>query len=191
MALRRISDPADEPLTLAEAKLHLRVDGSEDDALITSLIKAAREQAGQKMGRTVMLSTWQLTLDEFPDAIDLPMPRVLSVLDVEYVDSAGAVQLLAPASYVLDNAGEIKNWLVPAAGYSWPDTYGEGINNVTVTYTAGWPNAAAVPESVKAWCKLAIGALYRQREGLGDGRMATLPRDFFDALLDPWRVPAI
>ncbi|MBV9418770.1 MAG: phage head-tail connector protein, partial [Alphaproteobacteria bacterium] len=38
MSLQLTTPPATEPITLAEAKTHLKVDTTDDDALITRLI---------------------------------------------------------------------------------------------------------------------------------------------------------
>ena len=54
--------PAGEPLTLAEAKPHLRVDLNDDDALITALISAAREQVEFLTGQRLITQTWELEL---------------------------------------------------------------------------------------------------------------------------------
>lgn len=191
MPLRRVSGPAVEPVSLAEAKLHLRVDGTDEDALITALISAAREQAEHRTGRSLITTTWLHTEDQFPDAIRLRMTRVLSVTEVRYTDPQGADQVLAPASYTLDNASEYANWLYPAAGYSWPATWDQP-NGVRVTYTAGFgPAAANVPESIKAWIKLTLGALYANREGGIEKAVSELPRGFYHGLLDGYVVPEV
>ena len=90
MSLTLIAAPILEPMTLAEAKLHLRVDGTDEDDLITALIVAARRRAEHLLTRALITQTWELTLDEFPAAdIQLPKPGVLSIVSVKYLDSAG------------------------------------------------------------------------------------------------------
>jgi hypothetical protein len=77
MALKIKTAPAIEPLSLDEAKLHLRIDSDDEDTYITSLIKAARCYAEQVLAsRSFITQTWELWLDAFPDKdfIELPMP---------------------------------------------------------------------------------------------------------------------
>lgn len=81
MALKQTVAPAEEPLTLEEAKNHLRVDADidEDDALINGLIAAARYHAEQVMAwRSFITQTWQLWLEDWPekDYIELLLPPV-------------------------------------------------------------------------------------------------------------------
>jgi uncharacterized phiE125 gp8 family phage protein len=193
MPVRRTGQPAEEPITLAEAKQHLRVDDTGDatddavDAEIEAFISAAREMAEARMGRSIISTEWTLTLDSFPCEIELPNPRAIAVLDLLYTDVDGVEQTMDPATYVLDNAGELRNWIETAADYDWPDTSTDTINNVRVVYTAGWANAAAVPAPIKAWIKLAVGTWFKQREVVITGTVNTLPREFFDSLLDPYR----
>lgn len=189
MSLTQTAPPDLEPVSLTEAKLHLRVDGTEDDALITTLIVAARRQAEHELGRVLITQTWQLTLDEFPAAdIQLPMPSVLSIVDVKYLDPDGNEQTVAPADYALD-AATTPGWVLLASGASWPSTYA-GANAVRVRFTAGYgPAAADVPANVVAWIKLQIGALYKHREAFAAGvTVAELPNRFTAALLDSERV---
>jgi len=82
-----------EPVSLADAKLHLRLDdigGSHPhDALVTSLISSAREFAEHYTGRALAQQTLEVALDSFPngDTIDLPRPPVASVTSIKYDDS--------------------------------------------------------------------------------------------------------
>ena len=186
-ALRRTANPAAEPVSLAEAKLHLRVDHSADDALIAVLITAAREQAEHRTQRSLIDQQWTLTLDAFPDAIRLRMGRVTAISEVRYVDPAGAAQVMNPAGYQLDNAGEIANWLFPAAGYAWPDTLDQP-NAVTVVYRAGAASATDVTAAVKQWILLLVGQWYAGREAGVEKAISEQPRPFWDGLLDPLRV---
>lgn len=187
MALRRTQEPAVEPVTLAEAKLHLADPPSEFDSMITLLIKAARRQAEAQMRRSLIDQQWTLTLDAFPDAIALPMPRVTAITSVQYVDVNGATQTASGAGYQLDNAGEFANWLVPAYGYSWPETL-DRPNAVTVVYRAGGADASAVTEDVKQWILLLVGQWFASREAGVERAISEVPRGFWDGLLDPYRV---
>ena len=75
MALIRITAPATEPIDLATAKLHCRVDGTDEDTLIAALIVAAREQAEHETGRALVTQTWEQVHDAFPDAFVLRRRR--------------------------------------------------------------------------------------------------------------------
>lgn len=66
MPSKLLVGPTIEPVTLAEAKNHLRVDFNEDNALILGLISSARQQAEQICRRAFMTQTWLVTLDKFP-----------------------------------------------------------------------------------------------------------------------------
>lgn len=187
MALIRIAAPASEPLDLATAKLHCRVDGSDDDALIAALIVAAREQAEHETGRALVTQTWELVHDAFPEAFVLRRAPIKSVTSLKYLDSAdGTEQTLDPADYLLDKDSE-PGYVVPAYGKAWPATWPVP-NAVRVRYVCGYGLAAAVPVAIKQWMLLAIGTMYAQRESLISGQTASLPDRFWAGLLDPYRL---
>jgi len=187
MALIRIAAPASEPLTLAEAKLHCRVDGNDDDALITALIVAAREQAEHETGRALITQTWELVHDQFPEACVLRKAPIQSVTSVKYLDDAtGAQQTLDPADYLLDKDSE-PGYVVPAYGKAWPATWPVP-NAVRVRYVCGYGLAAAVPVAIKQWMLLAIGTMYAQRETFVTGQIGSIPDRFWAGLLDPYRL---
>lgn len=182
---RRSGAPAAEPITLAEAQSHLRVSAGVEEAYISSLIPVVREACENRIERTLIQTAWVLTLDTFPDAIELMMAPVISVAGVQYIDQDGATQVLNPADYVLDRARE-PGWIVPAPGKAWPITEG-GINKVTVTYLAGYGDtAAAVPASLKHWMLLALTDLYENRAAHGE--KPAVRHNFVDGLLDPYRM---
>mgnify|MGYP000365478232 CR=1 FL=1 len=85
MALTISSEPAVEPISLAEAKAHLRVDTSADDSLITSLIVAARKYFEERTRRSLITQSWKLTLDDFPTEFTLTRPPIQSVTSVKSV----------------------------------------------------------------------------------------------------------
>ncbi len=187
MALIRIAAPASEPLDLATAKLHCRVDGTDEDALITALIVAAREQAEHETGRALITQTWELVHDVFPEAFVLRKSPIQSVVSLKYLDSAtGAEQTLDPADYLLDKDNE-PGYLVPAYGKAWPSSYGVP-NAVRLRYVCGYANAAAVPQAIKQWMLLAIGTMYENRSTLIAGQVFSIPDRFWAGLLDPYRL---
>jgi uncharacterized phiE125 gp8 family phage protein len=184
--VRVLTPPATEPLSLAEAKLHLRVDGTDEDALITALIVAARESAEHELGRALITQTLRLTLDAFPaeGGIELLRPPVPSITQLQYVDTAGATQTLLNTAYSLDAVSQ-PSWLLPAYGTTWPATRAQA-NAVWVDYVAGYGLAAAVPQAIKQWLLLAVGDMYANRERSGE--KAAVPHGFVAGLLDPYRI---
>lgn len=185
--IKRTADASTEPVTTAEAKFHLRetLVSADNDAYIATLITAARHAAEEHLQRSLITTTWTLTLDSFPDAIRLPYPRIISVTSITYIDEAGDSQVLDPADYIVDTDGE-PGWIVPAVDCKWPTTQ-DRINAVVVVYTAGYgSSASAVPAGIKHWIKLAIGDMYANREAHTD--RPTVRHDFSRALIDPYRV---
>lgn len=188
MGLLRTIDATTEPVTTAEAKAQCRVTIATDDTLIDAYIKAARQSAENRLGRSLITQTWELTLDSFPAAIELLYPPIIGVTTLKYLEPvAGVSTTLSSVSYTVDKKNE-PGWVIPAFGYDWP-TIRDDINAVTVTYTAGYATAADVPQAIKTWILLQVGHWYENREAsviLPTGSVAVLP--FVDALLDIYRV---
>ena len=190
MSLRLITAPTTYPVTLAEAKLHCRVDASDEDALLTALITAATEMAEQKTGRALMTQTWTLVQDAFPTSIELTRVPVQTITHVKYYDTAGVLQTLSSALYALaqDDFGFAK--ISPAYGEVWPTTQ-ERDDAIVVEFVAGYASAAAVPESIKQWIKLMISTMYDNRETESYSSRAvstTVQMSFVDRLLDRFRI---
>lgn len=191
MPLRKITDATVEPVSLAEAKAHLRVSDSAQDAYITALITAARTACEERMQRTLIQTDWKLTLDQFPCAIPLRMPRVLSVTSVQYVDVNGATQTLASTEYQVDDQSE-PGWIVPAYGKTWPETRDQA-NALTVIYRCGYGvDATLVPAPIKQWILLQIGAMFENREGVvATPGIVAVDLGFAERLLDTYRLWAV
>ena len=184
-----ISAPAEEPITLAEARLHVRADDTTDDTLISALIVAARERAEHETGRRLITQTREMVLDAFPsssEAIQLHAECVTaqSIASIEYLNDAGSWITFGSTNYALD-ARSLPGYVFLASGSSWP-TPADSANAVRIRVVCGYGNAASVPQSIKQWMLLHIGANYANREALGD--VKELPGRFVDGLLDPHRV---
>jgi uncharacterized phiE125 gp8 family phage protein len=158
-----VTAPAIEPVTTAEAKAHLRVDISDDDTYIDTLIVAAREWAEGYTNRAFITQTWRASFPTFCNPIELRRPPLLSITGITYVDTAGATQTLATTVYSVDT--DSAPGLV-TLGYDqvWPSIQG-GHNGVKVTYTAGYgATAASVPAKFKHAIKILVSHWYEIRE---------------------------
>lgn len=186
MGLTLVDVPSTEPVTLAEAKSHLRVTGADDDTLITALIVGARQATENFTHRALITQTWDLTLDAFPDEITVPLPLLQSVTSISYIDGNGASQTLASTEYTVDAKSE-PGRIVPAYGKSWP-VIRNIINAVTVRFVAGHADAAAVPQAIKQALLLQIGHLYEHRESVNIGSSVTELPMASEYLLWPYRV---
>ena len=172
-----------QPITLEEARAQARVDCDAEDAFLGLLISVATQAASDRLQRALVPARYRLTLDSFPDAVELLMPPIISVESVKYIDTDGEQQTLDPQDYFLDSVSE-PGYLVPAAGRAWPATQ-DRINAVEVDYVAGYADNA-VPAPIKQWMLLAIADMYTYRERSAD--KPAVPQNFADALLDTYRI---
>lgn len=149
MNLKLITPPATEPVSLSEAKSHLRVDLPDDDTFITSLITTARQTAEDITRTSFITQTWELSLDAV-DYLYLPRPPTLSITSVT-IDGV----TLVPTQYQV--SGDRVLFLTPAIAQT--------LGGVKITYTAGYGSAAAnVPTSIKQAILQIVGHLYENRE---------------------------
>jgi uncharacterized phiE125 gp8 family phage protein len=206
MGYQLIQAPSVEPILLAEAKQHCRIDISDDDALVSLLITAARQYAEQLTARSFITQQWRYVLDSFPgpvldnwvpwgvpftlpgNAVLLEKGPVQSVDAITYTDMSGAQQTMPGTDYIAELSGPLAR-ITPRFGKIWPITLPQ-IGSAAVTFTAGYgANGDAVPVGLKHWMKLRIGALYENREEIVSGRSITVdPLPFVDSLLDPYRI---
>lgn len=166
--LRMSTAPTSEPVTLIEAKAHLRVDIDTDDDLITALIQAAREEFENQADRTLFVTTWRLYLEHWPryDYIDLPRAKPLvSVTSLTYTDENDVVNTFDSSNYVVDvnrwpgrlRLRENANWPTPELAESSP---------ITITYTAGYASVDNIPQRYKQAILLLVGHWYENRENV-------------------------
>jgi uncharacterized phiE125 gp8 family phage protein len=154
-------------MTLADAKVHLKVEDATDDGLIRALIGAAAEYAETFTRRRLLTQTWDLKLDDFPCAvIELPFPPVSSVTSVSYVDTAGDTQTWSSALYTATlpvGPQAAPATIEPIYGESFPSTRSQS-SAVTVRFVCGYGAASDLPSSIVAAMKLLIGHWYVNRE---------------------------
>lgn len=172
-----VTGPATEPLTVAEAKTHLRVEVSGDDTYIGNLIVRAREVAQRHTQRALMQQTLEAHYDAWPTdgALWVPDPPLQSVTSVKYYDADGVQQTLSSTNYQVDTYSQPGRIDIKAA-YSWPALQYGAMVPITVRYVAGYASADAVPGVIKQAMLLMIGKWYEERKDVITGTIvADLP----------------
>lgn len=192
----KITVPATvEPVSLAEARTHLRIIpfGSPlehpDDTFIQNCIVIAREFCEQYIERALAQQTIEMALDDFPvQSIALPLAPTTSITSIKYFDIDDVEQTVLTSVYGLDDYSE-PNWIILKANQQWPLS-NKGANNVKVLMDVGYL-PANVPAPIKAAMLLIIGNLYenRQQDVLGNTRISfnSLPLGVYN-LLQPYRL---
>lgn len=163
------SEPAVEPITQTEAKLHLRVDHSDENDLIDILRQAARETVEQHTNRSMITQTRTIKMDYFPcgETLFLTHAPVQSVTSVKYYDEDNVEQTLSSSDYWVDTNSNIPRIVVKD---SWPGTY-DRPNAVEVIYVCGYGAAGSnVPRPLRAAMLLILGHLYENREQVGSAK---------------------
>lgn len=194
-ALKSLSTTVTEPVALVDMKAHLNIDPSftDDDDLISSLISAARQDAEDYLGHSLVAQQWLLALDSFPrynaiygapsrsdydalgnftargiptdpQTIRLPRPPLSSVNLVQYVDLTNTLQTLDPSLYQVDTISE-PGRLLPAYGSDWPAT-APVANAVQITFTGG---TGSIPPNTALAIKLRAANYYANREEFAAG----------------------
>jgi uncharacterized phiE125 gp8 family phage protein len=166
-SLKRLTAPSAEPVTLAEAKSHCRVDIADEDTLIQGYIATAREWVEDYIDRAIVGQRLMLTLDTFPGEIELPRPPMIAsgtatAVVITYVaNDSGTTATLATTSYRVDRdstPGVIRTLY----NGSWPSHIIDQ-NSVTVSWWAGYGDAASVPQRVKTAILMCVHELYTNR----------------------------
>lgn len=194
MGLRLVTPPAEEPVTLEEAKLQCRVTHDAEDVLIEQYIRAAREACEAFQLRAWLTQTWELSLDRFPCAsernpragIRLPRPPLQSVESIIYTASDGSEVTMAAADYLVDTDAE-PGVVYPAYGTSWPAARCYP-GSVRIRYVAGYQKYHQVPGSWTQALLFEVAHYYQNRSSVETGTVATKMHRATEALLSADRV---
>jgi hypothetical protein len=179
-----VTGPAAEPLILGEVKSHLRIDTSDDDALLAAYATAAWEQAEMELRKKLISQTVKLTLDAgrseadqclgdgvyelpvtilsgaLPRVVSLSYPPVSSITSVVTYGVDGTATTMSAASYFLDSAG---GRLALYDSASWPSDI-RAVKSCEITYVAGFGStSAAIPMPIKIGMLQHIKEMYDNR----------------------------
>jgi len=178
------------PVSLTEAKSHLKVDTSADDTYITSIIKAATQLSEEYTNRFFIDTVIEQTCSSFADLQTLFKSKVSAVSSVKYYDSDNSSQTLDSAIYDVQLNYEPAQ-IQLADNQNFPSITKRN-DAVVARYTVGYGSAASdVPEIIKQAILLTIGNFYQNRNSVVIGRISTeLPLNV-KWLLDTYKVQIV
>lgn len=183
MSLKLITAPTQDPVTLAEMKEYLRVDGTEFDVTISSLIKAAREACQDFQNRAYFTQTWELSFDDFPRMpIEIPLPPLQSVTSVKYIDANGNEASINLADFIIDTDSE-PGRIAFKTNKSWPHVTLQDINAVKIRFVAGYNDINKVPSAIKLAYMLYVSHRFTNPEDVD------VPKAFYNLLWPGRLVP--
>jgi uncharacterized phiE125 gp8 family phage protein len=186
--LTQLAAPALEPVTRDEAKAHLRVTDTAEDALIDRLIAAAREACEAHTGRAFLAQTFRLVRDAWPEKLcaSLPHPPLVAVDEVRLYDAGGNAMVWDAASYQVDTR-YTPGRLCLKTGWLWP-LPGRRQGGIEIDFQAGYgASASDVPAALRQAVLMLVAHLYENREAVATGGAFEIPQGA-GALLAPYRV---
>jgi len=161
-----ITDVSTEPVSVAQAKEHMRITISDDDTYISILITAAREYCESYTRRALATQTLEYVLDQFPikDSFELPMSPVQSITSIKYKDSDGDETTWDSANYIL-NDDYIPAKVQLAYNIDWPSFTEYPTAAVRVRYVAGHNDSyVALPKRIYQAILILVAEMYEKRE---------------------------
>lgn len=150
--------PATEPVSLAEAKTHCKVDGGDSDSELATMVSTARTLVEEYTGTKLVSQTVVMRCSSFCDLLDLPVAPVVSISSITYLDSSGVSQTLSTDVYEGVLIG-LEPHIRLKVNQSWPSVRCAS-DAITVTVVAGY---ASMPSPVKSAMMLTISELYDKR----------------------------
>lgn len=202
MALKLTVAPENYPVTLEEAKAHLRLgDSTDEDPIVEALIAAATEQAEIFTARRFVEQTWKLYGDTFSQlttcgsaAIQIPYPPLVEIDSVKYYDTQGTLRtLVEDTDYQVETFSEPAR-ISPMPGTVWPSTEANKLNAVEISFICGYvdddvdtENRLLIPYSIRAAILLILAHLFEHRQEFVVGSIIAKIPMTSEWLLYPYR----
>jgi len=177
--LKLVTAPSSEPVTLAETLAQCHADSGTEDAWFTSTIKVIRTIAENYQWRSYITTTWDYTIDDYPEGNGLYLPRspLLGVTSIKTYDQDDVETTLTLSDFRIDTSSD-PGFITIKDSKSWPTTSLRETSGIVIRFTAGYgATAASVPEDVKHAILLGISWAYENRAG-----EVPIPKAFYDIL---------
>lgn len=181
------SPPAVEPVTLAEAKAHMRVDGTTDDVLIGSLLLTSRLHLETGLSLAMITQSWRLLLDAWPISgpLEVPLVPVQAVTEVRVKNASGLAQVVAASAYAVDVASRPARLVWNNAA---PPAPGVPANGIEIDLVAGFgATSASVPAPLKHALLMLAAHWYEHRDPYEIGSDSARIPSAVSELIQPFR----
>jgi uncharacterized phiE125 gp8 family phage protein len=186
-----VTPPIGAPVSLQEARSHLRVDDGDSDTEIEALIDAATSYLDGPtgvLGRCLMAQTWRQDYDCFERCMRLPLFPALEIVSVKYDDANGVEQTIDSANYDLrhDARGAYVQF---KDTFSFPQTKAQR-PAIRIEAGYGYADADSIPVALKQAILLLIGHWFDSRSAVvasQSGASAIVLPFAVDALIAPFR----
>ncbi len=187
MALVLTSAPLIEPVSLDEAKAHLRIDGNAEDILVSSLILTSRLHIEAALDLALIDQAWTLQLDRWPRTsdVEIPLSPLQSVNGVGVRNAAGELVPVPATSYLTDMASRPPRIVFNGAVRPDPGVAAAGIE---IAFSAGFGStAASVPAPLRHAVLMLVSHWYEHRDAAETGSLQTRIPDVISDLIAPFR----
>jgi uncharacterized phiE125 gp8 family phage protein len=186
MTAALITPPALEPVSLADAKAHLRLDGDDDDTLVNVAITAARVHVEALTRRMLIEQSWRIYLDAWPRKRILPLEvaPLISVDAITVYDADGEPATIDPDDYEVDTVSVPGRLLLGS-----PVTVGRAVNGIEIDVTAGYgASSVDVPGPLRQAIMMLVAHWYEHRGVVGHDLAGSVPPHGYHALITPYRI---
>ena len=182
---RLVTAPATEPLTYAEVKAYLRLNGDSEEAFVTSLIVVARQYVESQIWRPLISQVQSMNFDKSElttQVYNINKAPVISINSVTYYDLNNALQTLSASDWESDIYSNPARFRIKTL----PQIY-DRMNALQVNFTCGYSNAASVPLPIKQAMLMLIGHYYENRQDVVTGTQVNKIDEASEHLLNPYR----
>lgn len=181
-----VTAPAAEPLSLVDAKRFLRVEHSDDDAVITALVSAARSHVEALTRNALMVQTWRLVLDRWPDGGRIS-PRIgplRALAAVRVFSAANDASTIDPEIFVVDAAAGV----LAAPAWSLP-VPGRNVAGIELDIEVGFGAAVDdVPQTLLQAIRMLVAHWYENRGLIAIGSSVAMMPASVNAMISSHRV---
>jgi uncharacterized phiE125 gp8 family phage protein len=188
MTAALITPPALEPVSLTDAKAHLRLDSDDDDALVTAAITAARVHVEAKTRRVLIEQGWRVYLDAWPKKriVTVPVAPLIAIAGVTVFDPTGDPIDVDPGDYEVDTVAVPGRLFLSSPV---PVLVGRAVNGIEIDVTAGYgASSIDVPAPLRQAIMMLVAHWYEHRGAVGHDLAVEVPPLGFDALIAPYRI---
>jgi uncharacterized phiE125 gp8 family phage protein len=160
-----VTDATVQPVTLSEMKTFMKVDLTDEEDLITSLIVSARDSLEKFAGVGMTTKIYDYYIQSLEDVISIPLPPLQSIDNFVYNDSSYSETEIDSSNYkVFAYKNNLKSEIVKLNTGTYP-TSSATYNPYRIRFSNGYGDTANdVPEGMKTAIKLTVSHWFENRE---------------------------